>query len=211
MKHNFLPLLCFCFYFFHASAATTTSDMETTKISRKPTPYIEAKAGYFFFVTSPMSDVYNQGGLDVQISGAYPVARYLRAYGSVEYFNKSGRSLKGNQHTSIWAVPFSLGIQPVVYLNSADTLTYYVTLGPRYFLTRAHNNSTYVSEHIRSNGWGAFANTGFTITLYNHLKLDFFGEYSYGRLHYKSTIPNSQGSHAQISGLTFGGGLSYAF
>ncbi len=201
IKLNFFSLLCFCSYFFHISAV----------ICNKPDPYVETKFGYFFFVTSPMSKVYNRDGFDFQVSGGYPIINYLRIYGSVEYFKKSGCSLAGNQHTSIWAVPLSLGLQPVFDLNCEKTSSYYFTFGPRYFITRVHNNSTYVSPNMRSNGWGLFVNTGFMFSLHECLKLDLFGEYSYGRLCYKSTIPNSQGARVQISGLTFGAGLAYEF
>ena len=64
---------------------------------------------------------------------------------------------------------------------------------------------------MSSNGWGLFVNTGFMFTLYEHLKLDLFGEYFYGRLCYRSTVLNSQGNRVQISGLTFGAGFVYAF
>ena len=190
--------------------AEDTAQLDTER-AVLPSPYIEAKAGYFFFVTDPMADVYKHGGIDVQLSGAYPLTRYLRIYGSVEYFKRSGYSLAGNQPTSIWAVPLSLGLQPVVYLDYEHKSTYYLTFGPRYFITRVHNDSTYVSPHMHSNGWGLFANSGFAFTIGKHFRLDLFGEYSYGKRRYTTTVPNSQGERVQISGLTFGGGIGYDF
>src|SRR5579883_1849371 len=77
----------------------------------KQHPLVEVKAGYFFFTDSHMRHVYDQGGVDIQLSGSYPIYKILHVYGSVEYLQKSGHSIHGHQKTSIWAVPLSLGLR----------------------------------------------------------------------------------------------------
>jgi len=182
---------------------------ESKKESTKQVPILEAKAGYFFFTESSMRRVYDHGGLDLQLSDSAPVYRCLHLYGSAEYWEKSGRSLNGHQRTSLWAVPLSLGLRPVIQINRH--FQYYLTLGPRYYFARSHNHSSYVPLHMKANGLGLFANTGFQWIIGNHFTIDCFGEYSYARLHFHGHKKNTQSHSAQLSGLTFGGGIGYAF
>ena len=175
-----------------------------------PDPYIDAKLGYFFF-TSSLRDIYKQGGLDVQLSGGYPVYKYLRIYGSLEYVQKSGRSLNGDQKTTIRNFPISLGLQPTFAFHFYRPVDYYFTVGPRYVFSWVHNDSNFVSRRMNANNIGFFVNTGFQFKFGNHFLIDLFGEYSYARLKFKSKVANSTGNRVQVGGFTFGGGLGYSF
>ena len=56
--------------------------------SRKTNDYrsiLELKGGYFFFTDSKMRKVYDKGGVDLQLSGSYPIWKWIQIYGSVEY------------------------------------------------------------------------------------------------------------------------------
>jgi len=172
-------------------------------------PLIEAKAGYFFFTDSTMRHVYDKGGFDLQLCGSYPIYKVLHVYGSVEWFEKSGHSLSGHQRTSIWEVPLSLGLRSVFPI--ATHIEYYLTIGPRYFFVHAHNHSHDVPKNMHADGCGGFANTGFLCIIGKHFTIDFFGEYSYKRLHFHSKKSETQGHTVQVGGLTFGGGLGYSF
>ncbi len=209
MKTLILLLSCFC-----TLSATTylNENIDRSVIDRTISPpFFAVKAGYFFFASHSMRKVYDQGGFDVQVSGAYPLNDYSRIYASVEYMEKSGHSVNDNQKTSFWAIPFSLGLQPIFKLCSFYPISYYFTIGPRYYLTKVHNDSIYVSRAIHANGFGGFFNTGFMTQLKKDLFLDLFGDLSYAYLRYSSSIPNSEGHKTQIGGLTFGGGLVYTF
>ncbi len=175
----------------------------------KQHPLIEVKAGYFFFTDSVMRHVYDEGGLDVQLSGSYPFYKLLHVYGSVEYLEKSGHSINGHQKTSLWAIPLSLGLRPVFPIG--DHLQVYFTIGPRYFFVHAHNHSSYVPKKMHANGCGGFVNTGVLFIIGKHFTIDLFGEYSYKRLHFHSGKPETEGHTVQVGGLTFGGGLGYSF
>src|SRR3990172_7873126 len=94
-------------------------------------PVLEFKGGYFFFSDAKMRKVFDHGGLDVQVSGSYPIWRWLQIYGSVEYLTRHGRSLGGHEKTRIWEVPLSLGMKPVITIR--PKVQYYLTIGPRYF------------------------------------------------------------------------------
>jgi len=161
-------------------------------------PQIEVKAGYFLFSNERMRTIYNSGGLDLQLSGSYPIWKWLQLYGSIEYLERSGRSLNWEQATQIWALPLSLGVKPVVAISSE--LDYYVTLGPRYFFFHQESHSTHGEKQVNENGLGGFINTGVQFFPTCSLLIDLFGEYSYKRFH-----------SVQVGGFTFGGGIGYVF
>lgn len=173
---------------------------------------IEVKTGYFFFSSSKMSDVYDKGGVDVQISGAYGFQKWLRVYGSLEFLQKSGHSIHGNESTSIWEIPISAGLQTWFKITSffERTLSCYLSLGPRYVFANAHNHSSYVDRSMNQNGLGGFLNGGFVFD-WRHWMVDFFGEYSNCRLHFHSSHVATEGHAVQAGGFSFGGGMGYIF
>lgn len=172
-------------------------------------PLLEVKGAYFFFSDSKMRKIFNKGGGDVQLSASYPIWKWLQIYGSVEYMQRHGKSLGGHQKTSLWEVPLSLGLKPVIKISPA--VHYYLTLGPRYFFVHTHANSSYVDKTLHENGCGGFANMGFNFFPVRHLVVDVFGEYSYKRMHFHSHKHNVYGEKVQIGGFAFGAGLGYAF
>ena len=176
---------------------------------KKEQPILEAKVGYFFFSDDKMSDVYNQGGIDVQLSASYPIWQWLQVYASVEYLERHGKTLHAHQKTSIWEVPLSLGLKPVIKISSKAR--YYFTVGPRYFFVKAHNDSSYLPMNLSKSGLGGFVNTGFLFFPTTHLVLDIFGEYSYKKMHFHSSKKNVYGENTQVGGYTFGAGIGYAF
>ena len=172
-------------------------------------PVLEFKSGYFFFADDKMSDVYDEGGLDLQISGSYPVWKWLQIYGSVEYISRHGKSLHGHQKTRIWEYPLSVGLKSVVEI--CKSTQYYLTIGPRYFFVHVHNNSPFIDREMNENGIGGFVGTGFNFLPMEHLLIDVFGEYSYCKLHFHPSKEHTYGRAAQVGGFAFGVGIGYAF
>jgi hypothetical protein len=170
---------------------------------------LEFKAGYFFFGDSKMREIYDQGGLDLQLCASVPVWRWLQVYASVEYLEKHGRSLKGHEKTRIWEIPLSLGLEAVA--RFCNSFQYYFTIGPRYFFVHQHTRSHFVDKSLSQNGLGGFVNTGFRYFPNKHFFVDVFGEYSYCRLHFHPHKEHVYGESAQVGGFTFGGGIGYAF
>jgi len=173
---------------------------------------VEFKMGYFIFGDSTMRKIYDKGGLDIQLSGSFLLKNWfkrynLELYSSVEYFERSGRSIGGDQKTSIWALPFSLGLKPVFAMNSKTQ--YYFALGPRYFYLHQHNHSDYVSKNKGHDGLGVFVNTGFNFNPHRRVIIDLFGEYSFMQLRIHSSKENVYGKKRQVGGFTFGGGVGY--
>ncbi len=194
---------------FGGSQSRFSPSNTTCSTNKREMPTLEAKLGYFFFSDSKMREIYSDGGLDVQLSGSYPLLRYFHLYGSVEYLEKHGRSLNFNQRTKIWEVPLSFGLKFVIPIF--QKLQYYLALGPRYFFVGAYNDSSFVERDISESLLGGFTNMGFHYFVCNCLFVDLFGEYSYGKRFFNSTVPNSFGQDAQIGGFAFGAGLGYSF
>lgn len=174
------------------------------------TPWLEIKPSYFFFATSPMNDIYNKGGFEIQGSVSVPVCKYLDFYGSVGYRKVWGRALNTGEKTSLSVVPVDIGLKPI--FNFCERFYYFFAVGPRYFHFHQHNNSPYVDCIIKGNWIGLFVNTGFNVMLADCLLLGIFGEYSYEKKTICPKRPNvfSSGS-VQIGGLAFGISLGYAF
>lgn len=174
-----------------------------------PPPTIEVKCGYFFFSDSKMRKIYDRGGWDVQISGSYPIWKWLQVYGSAEYLEKYGKSLHDHQNTTIQEYPLSIGLKPVITI--CPGIQYYFTLGPRVFILHQHNSSSYVNKNISRCGLGGFVNTGFNFIFCDEFFLDIFGEYSYKKIHFHSSRENVETRNIQVGGYTFGLGLGYSF
>ncbi len=171
-------------------------------------PALEVKFGYFYFSNSKMRKIFDRGGIDVQISSFYPIYKWLQIYGSIEYLERNGKSSE-DQKTKIWETPFSLGLKVVIPV--CNKIQSYFTLGPRYFFVHVHNQSSFVERNLKQNGLGGFANIGLNFSPCNHLLIDLFGEYSYGRLHFHSSKKNNYGQTMQIGGFAFGAGIGYFF
>src|SRR4051812_17488538 len=69
------------------------------------TPTIEAKAGYFFFASQSMRNVYSNGGFEAQVSASYPIKGVLQIYGSGGFSEVSGKSLHFHEKTTFWRIP----------------------------------------------------------------------------------------------------------
>jgi hypothetical protein len=171
---------------------------------------LEGKAGYFFFSSSKMRQVYPNGGIDAQLALSGRLWKWISLYGSVEYIEKKGHSLNDHQYTSIQMVPLSFGVKPTFSLGKA--LDYYLNVGPRYFILHQHNKSNYVDTKVNESGLGCFVGTGFYIHLNRRLILDTYGEWSYFKRQFTGNDKTNVISRdIDLGGFAFGGGLGYSF
>lgn len=186
---------------------------ETTSCSFSR-PLFEVKTAYFIFSDSKMRKIYDRGGLDVQLCASYPILNLingwtLNAYGAVEYFHRTGKSVNGDQKTSLWSVPVNIGLKSDYEINADSQYTF--AIGPRYLYLDQHNSSTYVYKNRSRNGLGFFVNTGFNYTLSDGWAIDIFGEYTWAKMHFHGGESNIYTRNIQVGGFTFGGGLGYEF
>jgi hypothetical protein len=181
-----------------------------TEYASPVTPWLEVKPSYFFFPVSPMKDIYDHGGFEIQGSASIPVCNYLDFYGSIGYRRASGHALNTCEKTSLTVVPIDIGLKPI--FNFCERFSYFFALGPRFFYFHQHNNSPYVDCSINGGGVGLFVNTGFNVLFADCFLLGIFGEYSYEKKTICPKMPNvfSNGS-VQLGGLAFGVSLGYAF
>ncbi len=167
----------------------------------------EFKMGYFRFGDRTLRHTYSDGLLDMQLASSFRVWKPLYIYAAIEYIGADGRTLGGHKKTQIRLVPLSLGLQYIQKITF--DLKYYLTVGPRLFHFHQKNHSRRLASTVNKWGCGGFINTGFMYYLSENLLIDFFGEYSYKRMHFKTNQTNFEGRSLQIGGLTLGAGLGY--
>jgi hypothetical protein len=167
----------------------------------------EFKMGYFRFGDKTLRHIYGKGILDIQLTSSFRFWKPLYAYVAFEYISAHGRTLGGHEETFVQVVPISLGvqyIQPITF-----DLKYYLTAGPRIYYFHQRNNSPGFPSSVNKWGCGGFINTGFIYYLSEHITFDFFGEYSYARMHFETHRPHVKGNTPQIGGMTLGAGIGY--
>ncbi len=150
----------------------------------------------------------------MQLCGIYPIkdltCRWsLNAYAAVEYFQRSGKSINGNQKTFLWSIPINVGLKSV-YMINAKTQSY-CAIGPRYLYMHQHNNSPFVYRSKSGNAMGFFVNMGLNHVLSYRFVIDIFGEYSDAKMHFHGRKPDVYTRSIQVGGFSFGGGLGYEF
>jgi hypothetical protein len=174
------------------------------------TSWFEIKPSYFFFATSPMNEIYDNGGLQLQGSASLPLCDYLDFYASVGYRQAWGNALNSQEDTSLIVIPVDIGLKPV--FNLGESFHYFFAVGPRYFCFSQSNSSLYVNSIINDAGVGLFVNTGFNLEFVDCCVLGIFGEYSYENKIIDSNRPNVySGGAVQMGGFAFGVSLGYAF
>lgn len=216
-----LNFKCKTFFFLLMVISSATSAMEDScKVPPQENtehcfsqPTFEVKMGYLLFSNSKMRKIYNSGGLDIQLCASYPLGNHtcrwtLKAYGAIEYFHRSGKSINGDQKTSVWSLPVNIGLKPVYLID--DSMQYYFAMGPRYLYIHQHNHSSYVYKNRSRNALGFFINTGLHYVLCDRLTSDVFGEYSFAKMdiHGKS---GAYTKNIQIGGFILGAGIAYVF
>lgn len=171
--------------------------------------WLEIKPSYFFFTNHTLRKIYH-GGFEIQGSVSYPLCDMIDLYGSLGYLQVRGKSLQGNQKTSIYQIPVDVGLRAIAHLSKC--VKGYLSIGPRYFYFHQHNDSTSVNRNIRRSGAGFFINSGCNLIRNDRFLLGIFGEYAFERRSFKSTIPNVYGrKNVQVGGLNFGGSVGLAF
>lgn len=180
-----------------------------TQHASPATPWFEVKPSYFFFSTSPMNDIYNKGGFEIQTSASVPLYRCFAGYGSIGYRKSWGHALNTGEKTTLSVMPLDIGLKSIV--NFQERYYYFFALGPRFFYFHQHNNSPYVESTINNWGVGFFVHTGFNMVVADCFLLGVFGEYSYEKKAITSRIRNvfSNGG-AQMGGFAFGISAGYS-
>ena len=216
MKRNysFLKKVLFYHLLFFAVFNLGQAQEQIHSYRRKEADWasVEMKIGYFTFASSKMRNIYQEGGIDLQISSTFSFISnpYVKLYASLEYSEKQGYSLFSHSLTRFWQIPFSFGLRYLFFINS--NARYYITLGPRFFFAQQKNFSSYVDKIVNTGGVGGFAQTGFKFLFCKErCFIDLFGEYSYEYAKPKKHDKNVNVRHLQIGGFTGGVGVGVFF
>ena len=173
-------------------------------------PCFEIKPTYFLFSSSPMKNIYNKGGFEIQASTTLPLFDYSDFYASIGYRKAKGHALHSCEKTNITVIPLDIGLKPIIHL--CENVYYFFAMGPRFFYFHQHNDSSYVDRTVNGAGVGLFVNTGFNILVCDDFLLGIVGEYSYEKKKIcpKMTHVYSNGA-VQLGGFAIGLNVGYAF
>lgn len=178
--------------------------------SAHKTILVEVKPSYFFFSQSLLRRIYHHGGFEIQGAASYRLCHWLALYASIGYRHVRGRALNTGEKTSLREIPLDLGLKPTFEIG--ECVDYYFAFGPRIFPIHQHNDSQFVDKNLHRTGVGLFVNSGFNFHPLDHLSIGFFGEYSYERKSFKSSMPFVFGKkHVQVGGFAWGVSVGYAF
>jgi len=171
-------------------------------LSLEASSYIEGKLGYYNFYNKTLRDVYKDGGLNYQISGAYELNKTFNLYSSIEYVYRHGYSLNAHQKTEFRQLAYSLA--PEVNFLKHFWFSARLSVGPKLFHVHIKNHSNYVPKSCIKNIFGGFIELALDKTFSNHLLISIFGNTSLGSL-------KAQGHTTSINSYTVGGGVGYKF
>ena len=115
---------------------------------------IEFRAGYFHPTDSTMRKVYDKGGLDLQIAASNFIWKRFQLFQGFEYIMRNGKSLGTPESTEMRIFTYGLGVKYPFKISS--WVDYYLTLGPKFFFVRVHNDSSFVNKHLNESGVGVF-------------------------------------------------------
>lgn len=170
-------------------------------------PLLEARVGYFFFNNTSLNKSYNKGGFDVQVCGSVPIWKFINIFAGLEHLERYGKSSESDE-IKLLETNLSLAVKPVFTIT--DQIHFYFDVGPKYFFVNAHSTSPYIDK-MNKNGIGGFLGTGFLFILDHNVTFDLFGEWSFKRMKFKSSMPNVSTSKMEIGGFVFGIGAGYSF
>src|ERR1700735_2529405 len=84
----------------------------TESCAKNRCAWLEIKPGYFFFTDQTLRKIYH-GGFEIQGSASYLLCEIIALYGSLGYLHVNGKSLQGDQKTSIFQIPVDIGLRAI--------------------------------------------------------------------------------------------------
>lgn len=174
---------------------------------------VDFNVGYFRPFSKTLRDVLS-GGVNYQLQVTYKWDRHFGVFASGDYFYKKGNSTGDGAKTSLWIVPFTVGLRAFADIwecpDRSAVLQAYGLIGPRWYFVRATNSASYVNHHNNAQGIGGVAGFGFDY-LYDHLTINTFVNYSIGTVKASSSKHNVKAQNTQVGGIVIGAGLGWNF
>lgn len=200
--------LCISALFFSQTAFAEEEEMVCCSPFRKIS--IEGGVGYFYPFSKTLREIVG-GGADYRLTFSYKRDEHVGIFLSGDYFIKEGISTGSHSKTSLWILPVTLGLRFYrTYWFSCYEFSYYLAMGPRYYIARATNDAPGVDHHNFVGCIGAMGGIGFFLS-YEHLSLHIFTDASYANGHSHTSIENVSTPNMQLGSLIAGGGIAYTF
>ena len=175
--------------------------------------FLEGKIGYFLPFSSTLQNVLGSG-VDYQLSFTYKIRRQFAIFASGDFFIKSGYSTGDHSPTTLWILPFTLGVKlfykAYCSSNCFHEVEFYIAAAPRYYLAHARNCASYVDHNNFASGFGGMGGVG-AIYSYKHFSLSSFLDVSFASLHSHTSILDVKTPNVQMGGLVAGGSIGYNF
>ena len=174
---------------------------------------LEFKAAYFLPTSTLFRKIYDNGGALYGPEVTFKLGNCGDLYGfaSIDYFQKSGRSLGLCDATKVSLLPLGIGLKYFFPFSHGD---FYLGLGFQPVRLKTINCSPYVAQKQSKWGFGGIAKVGVFVDLPHNFLLDFFIDYSFVKVSCCNTqVPAGTviPLKADISGTIFGAGLGYRF
>lgn len=166
-----------------------------------PNSKLAMRCASFFHASQFFRDIYNKVGVDYQLEFTRKVFACMEAWGNLDWYSKSGNSVRFHKKTRVKIANVSVGLKYVYKISNQFDI--YIGLGPslgKIFLKNKINKS---DQKLSKYALGAVAKTGLRTYLRYNLILDLFFDYIYQPVHFES--------HVNIGGAKIGLGLGKAF
>lgn len=172
---------------------------------------VEPRAYYFRPSEKVVRSIYGKAwiGGGVRIGDVPLPWDSLSLFLSLDYLSRNGRSLGGDESTSVVMFPVTPGLQWNFFRR--EKIDLYVGGGPRYYTIWTKNNSNYVPHKLTRSGWGSYINGGMLLPITESIRLDAFVGYSMKRFGAPKVTSPILGFSDSVGGLEAGGGLAFGF
>lgn len=171
---------------------------------------LEFKAAYFWPQDSCVRSIYGNGGALYGPEVTFGLCEETNWYGfaSIDFFNKSGRSVGLCDVTKIRVMPVALGAKYFVPFCYGD---FYVGLGFQPTHLKTINCSEFVAQTTSKWGFGGIAKVGSYFDLPCNFFVDLFLDYSFVKVGCTNCAVDTVPLKANLSGVIFGAGIGYRF
>lgn len=172
---------------------------------------LQIRAGYFDLKDHRAREIYNNGGIEVEIEAARKIGCYVDLWGNFNYFWKNGHSTGLKEKTHLDLYTLSLGLKHFFPLYR-ERLYFYLGIGGALGILKIKDNSSFVKKHRDQAFGGGVAKGGFLYFFKQCFFFDFFTDYYYLPSHFKgSRMRNLTGNNPDLGGFRFGLGFGVNF
>lgn len=170
---------------------------------------VEARAGYFYPMSSGFKKIYRDGELYGAEVGAY-LCDEFQLWASANHLarrGKSGGSFENDFKTRVTYTPFAAGFKFLIPIECWMDL--YFGLGAQYARFHTSDNSSFGGlHHSKKYGWGGIVKLGVLIDVTDCIYLNLFSDYSFIKMSFHNSHHGIFTRHNSVlDGWIFGVGV----